>query len=290
VSLDRITTNAPAKLNLGLSILRRREDGFHDLISLFQTISLCDEISLERADTITLECSDPDLPAGPDNLAWRAADLMRETFSISDGVSIHLEKRIPAGAGLGGGSSDAAAVVRGLARLWEIDAGDDVLRDLCARLGSDIPFLFRGGTAIVEGRGEAITPLPSQETLHAVVAVPDVHVSTPWAYGQLSLPFADASEYCERIETLRAGTIGLREFCMMLGNDFQPVVERYYPEIGRLTAVLRERGAYQAIMSGSGSSVFGLFGDPQKARDAAHDLPDAVLAEVVGTISADELF
>ena len=181
-----LVIDAPAKINLGLAILGRRADGYHDLLSVFEAISWSDRLTLSRApEGITLACPGSDLPSGPENLVWRAADLVRRRFGISRGVRIVLDKRIPAGAGLGGGSSDAAATVRGLDRLWEIGASEDELAEVCAVLGSDVPFFLRAalggnGTAIVEGRGEIVTPLPAQETLHMVVAAPPVHVSTPW--------------------------------------------------------------------------------------------------------------
>jgi len=264
---------APAKLNLGLLILGRRPDGYHDLVSVFQTISWTDAIALAPADEeIHLTCSDPALPTGPENLVMRAAAIVRRTFGITCGVTIHLEKRIPTGAGLGGGSSDAAATMRGLALLWEIEAEEETWLGLCARIGSDVPFFWRGGTAIVEGRGERVTPLAEQERLTFVVAVPPVHVSTLWAYGQLSPPFSDASEYRTRVEALRRSDLSLSEFCRKLESTFQPVVERHYPQVRETRERLLALGATSALMSGSGSAVFGVFEDEQKANEATERL------------------
>jgi len=273
---------APAKLNLGLAILRKRADGFHDLLSVFHAVSWCDEITLTPASTdISLACNGGDAPEGPDNLVWRAANLVRTRFGTTSGVDIRLTKRIPSGAGLGGGSSDAAATVRGLAELWNIDARATDWIDLCAQLGSDVPFFWHGGTAVVTGRGEFVEPLPAQMPLTFVVAVPSVKVSTPWAYQQLRQPFPDHSEYERRVTALKHGRINLFDFCRELGNDFQNPVEKEYPEIQRLRQQLAECGAVASLMSGSGSAVFGLFENPERATDALgalHHIANGVVA------------
>lgn len=279
---DSLRLDAPAKLNLGLIILARRPDGYHDLLSVFQAISWTDTIALAPSSdgAIHLTCTDPDLPSGPENLVWRAAELVRRAFDVSCGVTIHLEKRIPSGAGLGGGSSDAATTMRGLAHLWGIEASEATWLDLCAQIGSDVPFFWHSGTAIVEGRGERVTPLPTQEPLTFVVAVPPVHVSSAWAYRQLAPPFPDASEYRARVKALRRGDMPLSEFCRKLDNTFQPIVEQHYPEVRETRERLLALGATTALMSGSGSAVFGVFSDAGDARQAVDRLRDATIVRL----------
>ena len=279
---------APAKLNLGLSVLGLRPDGYHDLLSVLQTISWADTLTLAPADVgIRLTCSRADLPSGPENVVWRAAELVRTTHGLSCGVEIHVEKRIPAGAGLGGGSSDAAATMRGLARLWNIEVGDEEWLKLCAQVGSDVPFFWYGGTAIVEGRGERVTPLPKQEPLVFLVAVPEVRVSTPWAYRQLVPPFADARAFQDRVEALRNGHVALSEFCRVLTNDFQPLVERHFPVVRETREALLNAGATSALMSGSGSAVFGVFEDRRSADHALAALQPGLTAVVTTSASAE---
>jgi 4-diphosphocytidyl-2-C-methyl-D-erythritol kinase len=282
--VSEISTRAPAKVNLGLSVLGRRADGFHDILSVFQAISWYDEIRLMPNDRqLEMECSDPDLPTGPGNLAWRAAEAAKERFGIDSGVTIHLEKRIPVGAGLGGGSSDAAAVLRGLAQMWSIDAEEDEWLDVCAEIGSDVPFFWRGGTAVVSGRGEVVDWLPSQKSLTLVVALPTVRVATAWAYGQLSQPFPDSSAYRRRVEALATGSIDLPTLCEKIGNDFQEPIEDVHPEIGRLRIDMLEAGARTSLMSGSGSAVFGVFEDGAAAESAADRLgTDAMVVTTMG--------
>jgi len=283
-----ISVAAPAKVNFGLAILGRRPDGYHDILSVFQAVSWADHLALDATPSgITVACSQPEgwppVPAGRDNLVWRAAELVARHFRRPHGVAIRLEKRIPAGAGLGGGSSDAAATLRALAALWEIDAKETEWLDLCARLGSDVPFFFHAlgpgssGTAIVEGRGERIRMLPPQEPLILVIAVPTTSVSTAWAYRQVQPPYRDHAAYRARVEALAAGTMTLRTFCRELENDFEPIVERHVPAIAELHRGLVEAGAVTALMSGSGSAVFGIFGDRAQAERAVGELaPDAV--------------
>jgi len=290
---ERITISAPAKINLGLAVTGRRSDGFHDLISVFQTVSWSDELEFTEADGLSLSCSDSDLPAGPDNLVWRAADLVRKRFGIRSGVHMHLHKSIPWGAGLGGGSSDAAATLRGLAKLWCIETDESVWLDLCAELGSDVPFFLRGGTAVVTGRGEHVEPLPVTRDFSPrafVVAVPPVTVSTPWAFRVLASHFAgtypDACEYRKYVDALRNATLTLRAFCERLDgwNTFQSVVETHHPEIADVRRRLSDAGALVALMSGSGSAVFGVFATASDADRALASLGAGVRAmRVVAT-------
>ena len=277
---------APAKLNLGLSVLGKRPDGFHDILSVFQTISLTDSILLtDTVREISMTRDAPGIPSGPDNLVWKAAEAVRAHFGIKGGVHMELRKRIPSGAGLGGGSSDAAAVIRGLVELWNIDATSGELHEIAARLGSDVPFFLIGGTALVEGRGERITPLVVEGSAHFIVATPRVHVATGWAYGVLPQPFSPAEAYRSRISRLARGELSLLDFCAELKNDFEAPVSSHHPEIAEARSRLLDAGATHAMMTGSGSAVFGVFASEHQATAALAALPDdvpAVRARAIG--------
>lgn len=280
---------APAKINLGLAVESRRSDGFHNLVSVFQTVSWADRLSFYHADDVTFTCDRAELSTGPDNLVMRAASLLRERFALREGADIHLEKHIPWGAGLGGGSSDAAAALRGLAQLWNIEASDATWMSLAGELGSDVPFFVHGGTSVVTGRGEHVEPLRGDEPMTVVVAVPPVKVSTPWAFGALAERYAgaypDATAYRNLVDRLAGGTISLIDFCRELDgwNTFQTIVEKHEPAIREVREHLASAGAVCALMSGSGSAVFGVFERPEDARRAAGSVGKGVVARTVTT-------
>ncbi len=285
----KLHLEARAKLNLGLAVLGKRSDGFHDLLSVFQTISLSDRLTVERAEgSISLSCTDPSIPEGPENLAWRAAEAVRAQFGVRAGMRVKLEKRIPSGAGLGGGSSDAASVVRAAVEVWGIDAPTSRLHEVCLELGSDVPYFLVGGAALVEGRGERITPLVVRDAMHVVVAMPPVHVATGWAYAQLERPFLAGEPFRALIEELRAGRLTLLEFCGHVENDFQRVVERHHPEVAAARRRLLELGASSALMTGSGSAVFGTFASGEDAARAAACCRSEVPAVAAHTVGAQE--
>jgi 4-diphosphocytidyl-2-C-methyl-D-erythritol kinase len=258
---------APAKLNLGLRILRRRADGFHDIRSLFLAVSLSDTIHAEPADTTTLDCSDTALP-DTDNLVIQADRLFRERFGVSGGARYRLEKRIPVGGGLGGGSSDAAAVFLWLAECHGIPSDDESLHACAEELGSDIPFFLHGGAAIVGGRGEKVEPVPWPFDISFVIVHPGISVSTGQAYGNCT-PDDSERPYDRMLDTLRAGTLTKKALFCALANDFEAVVFPAFPVIAEARDMLRDRGARVALMTGSGACVFGIFDDPSAAEACA---------------------
>jgi len=261
---------APAKLNLGLRILGKRPDGYHDILSVFQTVTLTDSLCLEQSECVEFICSDFTIPLGSDNLVLRADELFSHAVGKTLPARFRLEKNIPVGAGLGGGSSDAAAAFRGLARFHGTSsAGDDVLYRTACALGSDIPFLIRGGTAVVSGRGENVEFVPWPFDFTYVIVYPGFGVSTVWAYGSLDGFHDDGGVYHDMTERLRAGTLSEDVFFAALVNDFEPTVIRNYPTIGEVKARLTAYGARASLMSGSGSSVFGIFDDSAAAGKCA---------------------
>ena len=253
---------APAKLNLFLYVLGRRSDGYHELFTLFQKISLCDEVYLEKARGVILEVSG-EAPPGRSNLCFRAAELFLERAALEAGVFIRLKKRIPAGTGLGGASSDAAAVLKGLARLYPGHLSEAELFKLGRSLGADVPFFLSPyRTALGQGIGDRLSPWPTLPAYYVVV-VPPFRVSTAWAYRNLRLT--------KRKTPLINGPEDF-SWDKPLENDFKELVFERYPELFRLEGALYEAGALRVGLSGSGSALFGVFEDEAEAERAAQRL------------------
>lgn len=256
-----------AKINWFLNVLGKRDDGFHEICTAFQTVSLFDNLTFTESDKITLTCDNPSIPIDESNLIVRAALQLKEKFEIEKGARIHLEKNIPSPGGLGGGSSNAAVALLGLAELWKLNITLNELCKIGASLGSDVPFFFYGGTAIGAGRGTEITPIEDIEEKFLAIIAPDISVPTPIAFAQLNAPrltnFAPKSILqicCEEAERQR-----LRQSNPQ--NNFERVIFKIEPEIERVKKRLLETGAKSALMSGSGASVYGIF-DNEETRQA----------------------
>jgi 4-diphosphocytidyl-2-C-methyl-D-erythritol kinase len=268
-----IAIPAFAKINLDLRILGVRSDGYHDLRTVFQTLDLHDTITITRQPgPLTIACDDPDVPTDRRNLVWKAASLLWRLAtgrgSAPRDVHIRIDKRIPAEAGLGGGSSDAASTLVALVRLWKLDVDGPTLSRLAARLGADVPFFLAGGTALGLGRGDDMYPLADLPRIHVVVVRPAFGVSTVEAYR-----WYDEEKSTRRREPLLHPVPGAwPEWMASLRNDLETPVVRHHPTIGRLRHALLNAGAVRAAMSGSGSAVFGLFERAEAARRTAADL------------------
>ena len=271
MSAEQINVPAFAKINLGLRVHGRRPDGYHEISTVFQTISLRDTLSFQATTDGKLElvCSDPSIPTDASNLVLRAASALRERFGVSQGALIELEKVIPAGGGLGGGSADAAVTLAALATLWVLKTGAGELAELGARLGADVPFFLTGGTALGTGTGTDIRPLEDTPKMHLVVVAPGVHVSTAEAYRALGARALTKVEPLVNLSVSRTEADFPDSLCGVWSNDFEAVVVRLYPDIGRARERLFEAGARRVMLSGSGSSVFGVFdskGEAERAR------------------------
>jgi 4-diphosphocytidyl-2-C-methyl-D-erythritol kinase len=257
-----VEVKAGAKINLGLRILNKRADGFHSIRSVFQEISLHDtlRISVQPGNgDISLSCSTDEIPVDKTNLAWIAAEAFLKSSGFSLDVEIELEKNIPSRAGLGGGSSDAAAVLRGLTELT--GAGDIDPHSTAISIGSDVPFFLKGGAALVEGRGERITPIPAIP-FHCVLIHPDVSVSTPWAYNSWDREISTSLTNNTMIEHDSASSAVWHEgkpFPHNLRNDFLPLLEKHYPEIAELVQFLKDSRCDNWGLSGSGPTFYALF-------------------------------
>ncbi|NJL46218.1 MAG: 4-(cytidine 5'-diphospho)-2-C-methyl-D-erythritol kinase [Leptolyngbyaceae cyanobacterium SM2_5_2] len=282
---------AAAKINLYLEIVGSRPDGFHELIMVMQSVSLADRVTVRSigVDQIRVQCDHPLVPADPSNLAYRAAALLVEKFpgvmAKLGGVEITLEKQIPVGAGLAGGSGNAAAVLVGLDLLWQLGLTQRELQELGAELGSDVPFCISGGTAIATGRGEQLDPLQGSDALYVVLAKYESElVSTPWAYQTYRAEFgatyrADVREFEVRRSQVRAGAMvsalahhNSAAIGQHLANDLEKVVLPAHPKTAELKAVMTNLGGLGTLMSGSGPTVFTLVDTAAEAEAIAQQL------------------
>lgn len=266
-----ITEFAPAKINLFLDVLHKREDGYHDLGTFFQTVYTGDEVQVEADPSGKISLSYHEKQEYPieSDLVYRAAHLLKEVSGVKLGASLHLVKNLPMGAGLGGGSSDAAATLRILNRLWNLNFSTTELETLGAKLGADVAFFISGGSAWGEGVGERLTPKPSiPEKIIVLIATPHCFVSTKDAYAKIN-PSGSA-----RWDYFKQTKFSLKE--PPLFNKFEETIFPLYPEIEALKKEFLAGGAFQALMSGSGASVFGLFESPSQAFSTFHKLKGRV--------------
>jgi 4-diphosphocytidyl-2-C-methyl-D-erythritol kinase len=276
---------APAKVNLFLEVLAKRADGYHEIATLMLAVSLYDTLEFKEEATgrIQLHCDLPTLSVGPDNLVVRAAELLRQHTGVDRGADIRLKKRIPLAAGLAGGSTDAAAALAGLNRLWKLELSQPELADLGAQLGSDVPFFLytlpaaggggegwvKGSAAWCTGRGEIVTPLPLAAPLHLVLVCPPIGLSTADVYRNVTVP-----QQPHRGDDLRRKVTegDVEAIGRLLFNRLQPAAERLCPDIARLYQRIESLHPAGQLMSGSGSSLFALCRDWQEAIRIAHEL------------------
>lgn len=289
------TLIAPAKINLYLEILGLRQDGYHELAMVMQSIDLADRIHLRSngTDTIRIHCDHPEVPHGTSNIASRAALLMVEEFPAAyaqfGGIDIDIDKRIPVAAGLAGGSTDAASVLVGLDLMWNLGLTQSELQELAAKLGSDVPFCVAGGTAIATGRGEKLSPLPDLEGFSIVLAkYRSLQVSTPWAYNTYREQFGNSyTRDTQGMET-RSGNLNsgalvnaiahkdAAKIGQCLYNDLERVVLPAYPQVSQLREAFQNAGALGTMMSGSGPSVFALAESQTQAEQIKNEVASAI--------------
>lgn len=280
--MDKIKLKALGKINLGLDVLGRRPNGYHDVRMVMQTVYLYDQILLEKTDKegISLETNLFYLPVNENNLAYRAAKMLIDEFAIKEGVHISLEKHIPVAAGMAGGSSNAAAVLYGMNRLFQLGLTDQELMDRGVQLGADVPYCIMRGTVLAEGIGEKLTPLPAMPKCHVLLAKPPISVSTQKVYEKL-----DAQEVTKHpdIDGILLGlqTGDLEKITSSMGNVLENVTITEYPQIERIKDVMKEEGALNAMMSGSGPTVFGIYDDKMLARRTAARIREEQLAKQV---------
>jgi len=263
-----LTLPSFAKVNLYLRVLGRRDDGYHELCTVFQTISLHDSITFTDAPDLSLTWNQNEVAVSDDNLIIRAASALKRRFQVDRGARINLVKTIPAPGGLGGGSSNGAVALMGLSKLWQLRADRKTLLELASEIGSDVPFFFHGGTAFGSGRGEIIEDLPGPALGPMLVVTPSVAVHTPEAFYRLSAPNLTKTALNRNLSVCRNGAKSPDLLHSALINDLEASVFGAYPEVRRVKETLLALGAQNAAMSGSGASVFAIF-DKEETRQAA---------------------
>lgn len=268
--MNSLTVKAYAKINLGLDVIRKRSDGYHDVSMIMQTVNLYDTISIKktRFNSTTIRSNLYYLPNDRRNLVYKAADLFCENLSITRGLSIHLNKKIPVAAGLAGGSADAAATLKGLNTLFQTGLSLEELMALGIKLGADVPYCLLMGTALSEGIGEILTPLPSIPSCYIVLVKPNISISTKYVYENLRLDESSTRhpDISSMINALKENDI--HKLTSYMDNILETVTAKEYPIIENIKVIMKENGALASLMSGSGPTVFGIFNDHAKAEKA----------------------
>ena len=275
-----------AKINLGLDVLGRRENGYHDVRMVMQTIYLYDDVTLNKTEEsgIQLKTNLTYLPTDEKNIAYKAAKMLIEEFNIKEGVEIILNKHIPVAAGMAGGSSNAAAVLVGMNRLFNLGLSQEELKERGVKLGADVPYCIMRGTVLAEGIGEVLTPLAPMPKCYVLVAKPGISVSTKTVYEKLD---AKEIENHPDIDGVIAGLDegDLKKIAASMGNVLEHVTITDYPIIEDIKNVMKEEGALNAMMSGSGPTVFGIFDDKQLARKAGQKIKELELTKQVYVVN-----
>lgn len=281
-SNNDISLKALAKINLGLDVVRRREDGYHEVRMIMQTIQLYDRLDIKRTQEpgIQIQTNLSFLPVNENNLIYKAAKLLMDEFSITDGVSVKLDKRIPVAAGMAGGSTDAAAMLIGVNRLFSLGLTKRQLMERGVQIGADVPYCIMRGTALAEGIGEALSPLPPMVKCPVLIAKPSISVSTKFVYQNLKLDDTTIHPDIDRlIDDIKAKN--LHDIAGHMGNVLETVTIPNYPVIDEIKKHMLSNGAVGAMMSGSGPTVFGLFDDEDTAKKAYKAMRSSHLARQV---------
>lgn len=279
--MEKYHIKAYAKINLGLDVVRKLPNGYHEVKMIMQTVGIYDKLTLERTDSgITFTTDSSELPADRDNLVYRAAELMKEKYHIEEGIRIHLEKRIPIAAGMAGGSTDAAAVMKGILRLLGLDASLSQLMEYGVAIGADVPYCIMGGTALAEGIGDRLTALPPAPDCYILVAKPKLSISTKYVYEHLDVAGLKSHPDIDGMRTaIEAGS--LQGILDRMGNVLETVTVPAYPIIDTIKNRMRELGAVNSLMSGSGPTVFGIFLEERAASLAGQQLKEEALADQI---------
>ena len=280
--MKKIRLKAMAKINLGLDVVRKREDGYHEVRMIMQTIRMYDQIELEptEAPGIRVSTNLNYLPTNEDNLVYKAAKLLMDEFDVKKGLNIGLRKFIPVAAGMAGGSSDAAAVMVGVNRLFHLNLSQKELMERGVKIGADVPYCILRGTALAEGIGEKLTHLPPAPAGYVLIAKPGIHVSTKFVYTNLKANELESHPDIDgQIQAIRSGD--LKKVAELCGNVLETETIPAYPVIEEIKDVMKKGGALNACMSGSGPTVFGLFDDREKAKAVYENLYGGELAKQV---------
>jgi len=260
--MDQITSRSYAKINIGLNIISRRADNYHNIETILQLIDLHDLISLKKNSSaeIVVRCSNPKVPINENNICYRAVRYFQQITGIRDGVRIDIDKRIPLSAGLGGGSSNAAAVIQGLQRLWHVRIDAEDKMKVALKLGADVSFFIHGGTALASGIGEILKPMKLPGRFFCVLIYPNIEISTTWAYKNFNFSLTKIKKSV-KLAHFFSNENSLYRMKNLVCNDLEEVVFQYYPMLVDLKEIFYTEGAFYAAMSGSGSTIYGLFQD-----------------------------
>lgn len=280
--MKEISVKALAKINLGLDVVRRREDGYHEVRMVMQTIHLFDRLQIERNSSgeITMSTNLPFLPTNENNLVYKAAKLLKDEFDIKDGIDVKLHKYIPVAAGMAGGSTDAAAVLYGVNRIFDLGLSKEDLMTRGVKIGADVPYCIMRGTALAEGIGEKLTELPPMVKCPVLIAKPQISVSTKFVYENLKLNEQTVHPDIDRL-VADITAKDLHAIAADMGNVLETVTIPHYPIIAQIKEHMMEHGAINAMMSGSGPTVFGLFENEDVAAHAYEAMRESGLAKQV---------
>ena len=278
--MDKLQLKAYGKINLGLDVIRKRPDGYHNLDMIMQMVDVYDDVIIEKkaGEEIVVKADAAVLSNGKDNLAYMAAKMLFDEFGIKSGVEITIHKRIPIAGGMAGGSSDCATTLIGINEMFNLGLSKQQLMERGVKLGADVPYCVLGGTAIARGIGEVLTPLPTPPQCHVIIAKPPISVSTAYVYGHIRPDEITKRPDIEQM-TLAIKEQDLNKLSDLLYNVMEEVTVSEYPVIEKLKSIMLENGALNSIMSGSGPTVFGLFDDREKAQAAMKALDFKELTE-----------
>ena len=278
--MDKLQLKAYGKINLGLDVIRKRPDGYHDLDMIMQMVDVYDDVIIEKkaGEEIVVKADAAVLSNGKDNLAYMAAKMLFDEFGIKSGVEITIHKRIPIAGGMAGGSSDCATTLIGINEMFNLGLSKQQLMERGVKLGADVPYCVLGGTAIAREIGEVLTPLPTPPQCHVIIAKPPISVSTAYVYGHIRPDEITKRPDIEQM-TLAIKEQDLNKLSDLLYNVMEEVTVSEYPVIEKLKSIMLENGALNSIMSGSGPTVFGLFDDREKAQAAMKALDSKELTE-----------
>ena len=281
IAMNEYQMKAYAKINLGLDVVGILENGYHEVKMVMQTVGIYDELSFERAESgIVVTTDSGELPTDENNLIYKAAKLMFDTYGIREGIRIHLQKNIPIAAGMAGGSTDAAATMKGINRLFDLGCSLRELMELGVQIGADVPYCVMGGTALAEGIGEKLTALNPAPECFLVVAKPDINVSTKYVYEHLDAEGVEEHPDIDgMVKAIEEGS--LQGILDRMGNVLENVTVKAHPIIDTIKDRMRELGAVGSMMSGSGPTVFGIYLEETKAKEAYRQLREEQLAKQV---------
>ena len=279
--MSKLEIKAYAKINLGLDVVRRLENGYHEVKMVMQTVGIYDVLTFEKAaEGIVITTDSGEVPTDENNLIYKAARLMKERYAVAEGVHIHLQKNIPIAAGMAGGSTDAAATLKGMNELFELGVGLQELMEIGIKIGADVPYCVMGGTALAEGIGEKLTALKTAPDCFVLVAKPDINVSTKFVYEHLDAEgVAKHPDIDGMVEAIEQGS--LQGILDRMENVLESVTIPVHPIIDTIKSRMKELGAANSLMSGSGPTVFGLFKDKEQAENAYEQIKKEQLAKQI---------